>query len=217
MSVRATDTKPCENCRKPFPVGGRRPRKPRTTRFCSHACAGAARKNRRPCLQCGSPVKPPKKFCSRECWKASHDHTHNLADFTCDRCGKSFKRWPSQRMQRSPSARVYCSGECRAAGRVYATGEQHPQWKGGPTAWRYIDAAGYVHIGPSLEHRLVMERILGRSLERHESVHHINGQRGDNRPENLQLRSGAHGKGVVLACADCGSHNVVRVAIADPH
>lgn len=40
---------------------------------------------------------------------------------------------------------------------------------------------------PILEHRLVMERIIGRPLRRFEEPHHKNGIRTDNRPENLEL------------------------------
>ena len=39
------------------------------------------------------------------------------------------------------------------------------------------------------EHRLVVARALGRPLTRDESVHHLNGDRGDCRLENLELWS----------------------------
>jgi hypothetical protein len=62
--------------------------------------------------------------------------------------------------------------------------------------------------GCCLEHRLVLALSLGRPLLPSETVHHKDGNKSNNSIENLQLRQGSHGRGFVVVCADCGSHNV---------
>lgn len=62
-----------------------------------------------------------------------------------------------------------------------------------PAAKGYVNRDGYrvKSYGDRvmMEHRFVMEQVLGRPLLPTENVHHINGVRDDNRPENLELWS----------------------------
>lgn len=76
-----------------------------------------------------------------------------------------------------------------------------------PKEYRRYDAHGYVLVyepshpnancnGRVFEHRFVVSQHIGRPLEKHEVVHHVNGKRDDNRIQNLEIWQHTHPAGV---------------------
>jgi hypothetical protein len=78
-------------------------------------------------------------------------------------------------------------------------GPKSSQWKGGRQ--KNINGYALIHApnhpntkksGYILEHVYIMSEILGRPLTKDETVHHRNGIRDDNKPENLELWTSRH-------------------------
>jgi hypothetical protein len=80
-----------------------------------------------------------------------------------------------------------------------------PRSRVGKDGYVSVRLAPCVH---EMEHRMVMAQMLGRPLDPNETVHHKNGVRDDNRPENLELWAKSHGSGQrkseAFSCPNCG-------------
>lgn len=107
-----------------------------------------------------------------------------MIEVKCINCGAGRKYLNECQLKRRNKTGLCRS--CALKGKSY-------NWKGG----KYVNKKGYVCVrntthpcnnaGYVLEHRLVIEKNLGRILGKNEVIHHKNGNRQDNKLENLEL------------------------------
>jgi hypothetical protein len=119
-----------------------------------------------------------RKYCSPKCYHAARSAAVPTAQ--CPACGQPFRA-----IHNGTGMRRFCSKACTLK---YLSGENHPNWTGG----RSIDSSGYVRVNVGhgkreREHRLVASGLLGQTPESGQVVHHKNGDKTDNRPENLEV------------------------------
>ena len=205
MSVAGT----CLVCGKAIPPSRRRPRK-----YCvGNACgarasyrrqhglpiADAAQPPRRSkrrhgprvtltCAGCGEPfevtpsdARAGRKYHSRECFYR-HVASEDIPRI-CEQCSKPFM---ARRAYVARGQGQFCGRECAVEAKRLPT----PR----------VNKSGYLYQSKrgtreTLVHRQVFEVMRGEPFQPGETVHHLNGIRTDNRPENLELWLSSHPSG----------------------
>lgn len=144
-------------------------------RVCRH-CGATFRRSPAQMVSPGSGT-----YCSRACQKATFRITR-----PCLNCGKPVEILRSEAEKYGRG--LYCSLSCRSQQTQF--GEANPVWKRGYSPNR----TGYLRSGLKASkniflHRLVAEQMLGRPLLASEVVHHRDGDKTNNAPENLEVMS----------------------------
>jgi hypothetical protein len=124
---------------------------------------------------------------------------HKAVWHACQDCGT--ERWVLLRRGQPQSVRCFkCSRDYPGRVKTIRRGADHWHWRGG----RSVTTGGYIQVwlrpedpffpmadkdAYVYEHRLIVARSLGRCLEPAEEVHHLDGDKGNNSLENLELLS----------------------------
>ena len=144
------------------------------------------------CLSLDCPER--KSLCCGEgCTNGNKGEPH----FVCRKCRKEYQGGECdafERINKSPDKANFLQvGQLIECGKSHK-GKNNPAWKGG----RVKSSHGYILIhqpnhpncnkaGYIYEHRLLIEDLVNRYLNYRETIHHINGNKSDNRIENLIL------------------------------
>jgi len=119
----------------------------------------------------------------------------------CQVCGCKFIR---DRYPRESRPHKYCSTTCMGKAQKEWVGKKSPLWKGGKgISKQYVTVYTPGHPKASesnhvTEHRIVVEKAMGKYLPDNAVVHHVNGNKQDNRPRNL------------VVCQDNAYHKLIH-------
>lgn len=143
------------------------------------------------------------KYCSNECIPKKTKKELKIHEASCEVCEAKF-------MVKNNLTAKYCSGKCRSKAyyrKTYGYTVKSPNMRA-THGQGYVNKLGYkmiykkghpnsnIKTGIILEHIFIMSQLLGRPIKKGETIHHKNGVRSDNSPDNLEVWTSRHPSGV---------------------
>ena len=171
-------TKICLQCRKEFEVY---PYRKNTVKYCSYKCYWKSLKGKKLSIE-------HKKNVSKSL------QGHIISEETKGKIGKANSiALKGKKLSEKTKEKLSIFHKGKHPINEFQSGSKHPMWKGGIRKSKgrlfiykpnhpFATKQNYVR-----QSRLIAEKCLGRYLTREEVIHHINGIKDDDKPENLYL------------------------------